>query len=36
MGLTVELKITSQASNFIKQILLFLTYAGSSVLKKLN
>jgi hypothetical protein len=34
-GTTVELKIASQATNFIKQIL-FLAYDGSSIVKILN
>jgi hypothetical protein len=33
LGITVELKITSQVANFITQILLFLAYGGSSVVK---
>jgi hypothetical protein len=36
LGITVELKITSQATNFINQILLFLAYGGSSIVKTLN
>jgi hypothetical protein len=35
MGITAELKITSQVANFINQIL-FLTYGGSSIVKTLN
>jgi hypothetical protein len=31
LGITVELKITSQVTNFIKQILSFLAYGGSSI-----
>jgi hypothetical protein len=36
LGITIELKITSQASNFINQILSFLAYGGSSIVKILN
>jgi hypothetical protein len=36
LGIRVELEITSQASNFIKQIFLFLAYGGSSVVNTLN
>jgi hypothetical protein len=31
--ITAELKITSQASKYIKQILSFLAYSGSSIVK---
>jgi hypothetical protein len=34
--ITVQVKITSQATSFITQILLFLAYAGSSFVKTLN
>jgi hypothetical protein len=34
--ITVELEITSQAVDFIHQILSFLAYGGSSVVKTLN
>jgi hypothetical protein len=33
LGITVELKITSEAINFIKQILSFLAYRESSIVK---
>jgi hypothetical protein len=36
LGITTELKITSQAPNFIKQILPFLAYGGISVVKTVN
>jgi hypothetical protein len=36
LRITVELKITFQATNFIKQILPFLAYGGSSIVKILN
>jgi hypothetical protein len=36
LGITIELKITSEAIDFIKQILSFLAYGGSSVVKTLN
>jgi hypothetical protein len=35
LGITVELKIASQAADFTKQIL-FLAYRGSSVLENLE
>jgi hypothetical protein len=35
LRITVELEITSQAANFIKQILSLLAYAGSSIGKTL-
>jgi hypothetical protein len=35
-GITTELKITSQITNFVKQILSFLAYAGSSIVNTLN
>jgi hypothetical protein len=34
--ITIELEITSQAADFIKQVLSFLTYGGSSTVKTLN
>jgi hypothetical protein len=36
LWITIELKVTSQAANFFKQILLFMAYGGSSVVKTLN
>jgi hypothetical protein len=36
MGITTELKISSQVTNFIKQILSFLAYSGSSIVKTVN
>jgi hypothetical protein len=36
LGITTELKIMSQATNFIKQILLFLAYGRISTVKTLN
>jgi hypothetical protein len=36
LGITVELKIPLQVSYFIEQILSFLAYGGSSVVKTLN
>jgi hypothetical protein len=33
LGISNELKITSQAANFIKQILFFLALGGSSIVK---
>jgi hypothetical protein len=36
LEITVNLKITSEATNFIKQILLVLAYGGSSFVKTLN
>jgi hypothetical protein len=36
MGITTELKMMSQIANFINQILLFLAYGGSSLVKTLN
>jgi hypothetical protein len=36
LGITVDLKITSQAANFIKQALLFLACGRSSVAKTVN
>jgi hypothetical protein len=33
LEITIELEITSQAADFVKQILLFLAYGGSSVVK---
>jgi hypothetical protein len=36
LGITSELKITSQAANFIKQILSFLIYGLSSIVRTLN
>jgi hypothetical protein len=33
LGITIKLIITFQVSNFIKQILLFLAYGGSSIVK---
>jgi hypothetical protein len=36
LGITIELKITFQAANFITQILSFLAYGGSSTVKALN
>jgi hypothetical protein len=36
LGITIELEITSQAADFIKQILSFLAYGGSSIVKTLN
>jgi hypothetical protein len=35
LGITVGLKITSQATNFINQMLSFLAYGGSSLVKTL-
>jgi hypothetical protein len=35
LGITIELKVTSEATNFITQILDFLAYGGSSFLKTL-
>jgi hypothetical protein len=35
-GKTTELKLTSQAVDFIKQILPFLAYGGSSIVKTVN
>jgi hypothetical protein len=34
LGTTIELEITSQATNFIKQILSFLRYGGKSIVQK--
>jgi hypothetical protein len=36
VGITIKLKITSQAANFIKQIFLSLAYSRSSIVKALN
>jgi hypothetical protein len=36
LGTTTELKITSQAADFINQILLLLTYVASSTVKSQN
>jgi hypothetical protein len=36
LGITVEMKITSQTTDFINQILSFLAYGGSSIVKTLN
>jgi hypothetical protein len=36
LRITVELEITSQAADFFNQILLFLAYGGSSIVKTLN
>jgi hypothetical protein len=36
LGTTAEVKITSQATNFIKQIFSFLAYGGSCIVKTLN
>jgi hypothetical protein len=36
LGITVELKTTSQAADFFKQILWFLAYSGSSIVKTLD
>jgi hypothetical protein len=36
LGITAELKITSQAANFIKQILSLLAYGGRSTVNILN
>jgi hypothetical protein len=36
LGITLQLKITSQATNIIKQIFSFLAYGGSPVVKTLN
>jgi hypothetical protein len=36
LGITVELKITLQSAYFIEQILSFLAYDGSSIVKTLN
>jgi hypothetical protein len=36
LGITTDLEITFQAANFIKQILLFLAYGGSPIVKTLN
>jgi hypothetical protein len=36
LGITVQLDITSQTSDFFNQILLFLAYGGSSIVKTLN
>jgi hypothetical protein len=36
LGIIVELKTTPQANNFIKWILSFLAYGGSSIVKILN
>jgi hypothetical protein len=36
LGITVELEITSQATDFFNQILSFLTYVGSSTVKTLD
>jgi hypothetical protein len=35
-GITVELEITSQAADFLNQILSFLAYGVSSIMKTLN
>jgi hypothetical protein len=35
-GITAKVNITSQATNFIKQIFSFLAYGGSSIVKTLN
>jgi hypothetical protein len=36
LGITIELKITLQVAYFIEQILSFLAYGGSSIVKTLN
>jgi hypothetical protein len=36
VGITVKLMIASEATNFITQILTFLAYSGSPVVKTLN
>jgi hypothetical protein len=36
LGITAELEITSQAADFFNQILSFLAYGGSSIMKILN
>jgi hypothetical protein len=36
LGITAELEITSQVADFFSQILSFLAYGGSSVVKTLN
>jgi hypothetical protein len=36
LGTTVELEITSQAADFLNQILSFLAYGGSFIVKTLN
>jgi hypothetical protein len=36
LGITIELKITFQVAYFIQQILLFLAYGGSSIVKTLD
>jgi hypothetical protein len=36
LGIRIELKITSQVTNFIVQILSFLTYGEDSVVKSVN
>jgi hypothetical protein len=36
LGITVEMKSTYQVAKFIKQILSFLTYGGSSIVKTLK
>jgi hypothetical protein len=36
LGITVELEVTSQAADFFNQILSFLAYGESSVVKTLN
>jgi hypothetical protein len=36
LGITVELKITSQVADFINQILSYFAYGGSSIAKTLN
>jgi hypothetical protein len=36
LGITVELEITSQVADFFSQILSFLAYGGSSVVKTLD
>jgi hypothetical protein len=36
LGIAIELKITLQVAYFIEQILSFLAYGGSSIVKTLN
>jgi hypothetical protein len=36
LGITIELKITLQVAYFIEQIMSFLAYGGSSIVKTLN
>jgi hypothetical protein len=36
LGITVELEITSQVAEFFSQVLSFLAYGGSSIVKTLD